>query len=395
MSKLNISIEQLFELGAHFGHRKRFWNPHMEDYIFCEKNNIHIIDLYKTQEKIVELYETFKALSSVGNKVMVVGTKRVASSYVEEFGQKTGMPYISHRWLGGMLTNWKTIKVPINKLLEYEENKSSGQLESMIKKEAVMLEKEMKKLSLVFDGVKDMKGLPDAIFVIDVENEKIAVQEAQKMGIPVYGLVDTNSNPKNLTNFVPINDDSSKTIKFVLNLLAEAVLEGQDSARKQGLVQKLDGDKGPKVFSLNSSTKKVSVDAPEEVDEKVETAAEEPAEKAEEVKAEEKASAKKAATKTTAAKKAPAKKAATKTTAAKKAPAKKAPAKKAATKTTAAQKAPAKKAPAKKAATKNTAAKKAPAKKAPAKKAATKTTAAKKAPAKKAPAKKAATKSEE
>jgi small subunit ribosomal protein S2 len=367
MSKLNISIEQLFELGAHFGHRKRFWNPHMEDYIFCEKNNIHIIDLYKTQEKIVELYETFKALSSVGNKVMVVGTKRVASSYVEEFGQKTGMPYISHRWLGGMLTNWKTIKVPINKLLEYEENKSSGQLENMIKKEAVMLEKEMKKLSLVFDGVKDMKGLPDAIFVIDVENEKIAVQEAQKMGIPVYGLVDTNSNPKNLTNFVPINDDSSKTIKFVLNLLAEAVLEGQDSARKQGLVQKLDGDKGPKVFSLNSSTKKVSVDAAEEVDEKVETAAEEPAVKAEEVKAEvkaeEKAPAKKAATKTTAAKKAPAKKAATKTTAAKKAPAKKA-----ATKTTAA-----KKAPAKKAATKTTAAKKAPAKKAPAKKATTKT----------------------
>ena len=308
MSKLDISIEQLFELGAHFGHRKRFWNPHMEDYIFCEKNNIHIIDLYKTQEKIVELYETFKALSSVGNKVMVVGTKRVASSYVEEFGKKTDMPYISHRWLGGMLTNWKTIKVPINKLLEYEENKSSGQLENMIKKEAVMLEKEMKKLSLVFDGVKDMKGLPDAIFVIDVENEKIAVQEAQKMGIPVYGLVDTNSNPKNLTNFVPINDDSSKTIKFVLNLLAEAVLEGQDSARKQGLVQKLDGDKGPKVFSLNSSTKKVSVDATEEVDEKIKTAAEEPA-----GNAEEKAPAKKAATKTTAAKKAPAKKAATKT----------------------------------------------------------------------------------
>jgi small subunit ribosomal protein S2 len=341
----------------------------MEDYIFCEKNNIHIIDLYKTQEKIVELYETFKALSSVGNKVMVVGTKRVASSYVEEFGQKTGMPYISHRWLGGMLTNWKTIKVPINKLLEYEENKSSGQLENMIKKEAVMLEKEMKKLSLVFDGVKDMKGLPDAIFVIDVENEKIAVQEAQKMGIPVYGLVDTNSNPKNLTNFVPINDDSSKTIKFVLDLLADAVLEGQDSARKQGLVQKLDGDKGPKVFSLNSSTKKVSVDATEQAEEKVETAAEEPVEKAEEakveeVKAEEKAPAKKAATKTTAAKKAPAKKAATKTTAAKKAPAKKA-----ATKTTTA-----KKAPAKKAATKTTAAKKVPAKKAE-----TKTTAAKKA----------------
>lgn len=264
MSKAKVTIEQLFELGAHFGHRKRFWNPHMEDYIFCEKNNIHIINLYKTQEKILELYDTFKNLSAVGNKIMIVGTKRVASSYVKDFGEKTGMPYISHRWLGGMLTNWKTIKIPINKLLEFEENKSSGQLDGMIKKEAVQLEKEMKKLSLNFDGVKDMKGLPDALFVIDVENENIAVEEALKMGIPVYGLVDTNSNPKNLTNFVPINDDSSKTIKFVLDLLSEAVLDGQDSARKQGLVQKLDGDKGPKVFSLNATTKKVSVKPVEE-----------------------------------------------------------------------------------------------------------------------------------
>jgi small subunit ribosomal protein S2 len=264
MSKAKVTIEQLFELGAHFGHRKRFWNPHMEDYIFCEKNNIHIINLYKTQEKILELYDTFRNLSAVGNKIMIVGTKRVASSYVKDFGEKTGMPYISHRWLGGMLTNWKTIKIPINKLLEFEENKSSGQLGGMIKKEAVQLEKEMKKLSLNFDGVKDMKGLPDALFVIDVENENIAVEEALKMGIPVYGLVDTNSNPKNLTNFVPINDDSSKTIKFVLDLLSDAVLDGQDSARKQGLVQKLDGDKGPKVFSLNATTKKVTVKAVEE-----------------------------------------------------------------------------------------------------------------------------------
>ena len=259
MNKLDISIEQLFELGAHFGHRKRFWNPHMEDYIFCEKNNIHIIDLYKTQEKIAELYETFRNQSSVGNKIMIVGTKRVASSHVSNFGEKTGMPYISHRWLGGMLTNWKTIRVPINKLLEYEENKAAGELDNMIKKEAVMLEKEMKKLALNFDGVKEMKGLPDALFVVDVENEKIAVQEAVKMGIPVYGLVDTNSNPKDLTNFIPINDDSSRTIKFVLDILSQAILEGQDSARKQGLVQKLDGDKGPKVFSLNTTTKNVSV----------------------------------------------------------------------------------------------------------------------------------------
>ena len=303
MSKVNISIEELFELGAHFGHRKRFWNPHMEDYIFCEKNNIHIIDLYKTQEKIIEIYETFRQLSSVGNKIMVVGTKRVASSYVADFGQKTGMPYISHRWLGGMLTNWKTIKVPINKLLEYEENKESGQLDKMIKKEAVMLEKEMKKLSLVFDGVKEMKGLPDALFVIDVESEKIAVQEALKMGIPVYGLVDTNSNPNNLTNFVPINDDSSKTIKFVLNLLSEAILEGQDSARKQGLVQKLDGDKGPKVFSLNTSTKSVSV---KPVEEKKETSDKAVEEEVEEIKAEPEAK------KATTAKKATAKKATTK-----------------------------------------------------------------------------------
>ena len=281
MNKLDISIEQLFELGAHFGHRKRFWNPHMEDYIFCEKNNIHIIDLYKTQEKIAELYETFRNQSSVGNKIMKVGTKRVASSHVSNFGEKTGMPYISHRWLGGMLTNWKTIRVPINKLLEYEENKAAGELDNMIKKEAVMLEKEMKKLALNFDGVKEMKGLPDALFVVDVENEKIAVQEAVKMGIPVFGLVDTNSNPKDLTNFIPINDDSSRTIKFVLVILSQAILEGQDSARKQGLVQKLDGDKGPKVFSLNTTTKNVSV---KETKEEVKETKEKVKEKKEEVK---------------------------------------------------------------------------------------------------------------
>ena len=361
MSKVNISIEQLFELGAHFGHRKRFWNPHMEDYIFCEKNNIHIIDLYKTQEKIIELYEIFRKLSSVGNKVMIVGTKRVASSYVSEFGEKTGMPYISHRWLGGMLTNWKTIKVPINKLLEYQENKASGELQSMIKKEAVMLEKEMKKLSLVFDGVKDMKGLPDALFVIDVENEKIAVQEALKMGIPVYGLVDTNSNPSNLTNFVPINDDSSKTIKFVLDLLSEAVLEGQDSARKQGLVQKLDGDKGPKVFSMNTATKVISVKAEEKSEAAIEAKAEE---KIEAQKDEKTTTKKPAAKKATAAKKPAAKKA----TAAKKPAAKKATAAKkpAAKKATAAKKPAAKKATAvkKPAAKKATAVKKPAAKKA-------------------------------
>ena len=257
MTKTEVTIEQLFELGAHFGHRKRFWNPKMSEYIFCEKNNIHIINLYKTQEKIFELYEIFRNLSAVGNKIMIVGTKRVASEHVKNFGEATSMPYISHRWLGGMLTNWKTIKVPINKLLEYEENKNAGELSSMIKKEAVMLEKEMKKLSLNFDGVKEMKGLPDALFVVDIESENIAVEEAIKMGIPVYGLVDTNSNPSNLTNFIPMNDDSSRSIKFVLDYLSQAILEGQESARKQGLVQKLDGDKGPKVFSLNASNNRL------------------------------------------------------------------------------------------------------------------------------------------
>jgi small subunit ribosomal protein S2 len=394
MSKSKVTIEQLFELGAHFGHRKRFWNPHMEEYIFCEKNNIHIIDLYKTQEKILELYEAFKNFSSLGNKIMIVGTKRVASEYVKDFGEKTGMPYISHRWLGGMLTNWKTIKIPINKLLEYEENKSSGQLEGMIKKEAVMLEKEMKKLSLNFDGVKDMKGLPDALFVIDVENENIAVQEALKMGIPVFGLVDTNSNPTNLSNFIPINDDSSKTIRFVLDLLSEAILEGQDSARKQGLVQKLDGDKGPKVFSLNVAAKatqkpddKSSKDASEEVAE-VEVSEEKD-------DAPNESAAKKAATtKKPAAKKA----ATTKKPAAKKAATTKKPAAKkaATTKKPAAKKAATTKKPAAKkaATTKKPAAKKAATTKKPAAKkaATTKKPAAKKAATTKKPAVKKSTK---
>ena len=164
---------------------------------------------------------------------MIVGTKRVASEYVKDFGEKTGMPYISHRWLGGMLTNWKTIKIPINKLLEYEENKSSGQLEGMIKKEAVMLEKEMKKLSLNFDGVKDMKGLPDALFVIDVENENIAVQEALKMGIPVFGLVDTNSNPTNLSNFIPINDEQQQQAAAAATAAAAAQQQQQQATTKK------------------------------------------------------------------------------------------------------------------------------------------------------------------
>ena len=133
MSKVNVSIEELFELGAHFGHRKRFWNPHMEDYIFCEKNNIHIIDLYKTQEKIVELYETFRNFSSVGNKIMIVGTKRVASSYVSDFGAKTGMPYISHRWLGGMMTNFSTVSNSIKRLKELDEKLDSEDINALSK----------------------------------------------------------------------------------------------------------------------------------------------------------------------------------------------------------------------------------------------------------------------
>ena len=144
MSKLDISIEQLFELGAHFGHRKRFWNPHMEDYIFCEKNNIHIIDLYKTQEKIVELYEVFRNQSSIGNKIMIVGTKRVASNHVADFGQKTSMPYISHRWLGGMLTNWKMLSKAIRRFHTLEFLSKDGYSETISPQDAMKLKKQKK-----------------------------------------------------------------------------------------------------------------------------------------------------------------------------------------------------------------------------------------------------------
>ena len=306
MNVPKVDIKQLLEAGVHLGHKTLRWNPKMKKYIFGEKNSIHIIDLTQTLEFIkTALIQVHKTIAS-GGKLLVVSTKKQASEQVSDLAKETGQFFVNFRWLGGMLTNWKTIKVPINKLLEYQENKASGELQSMIKKEAVMLEKEMKKLSLVFDGVKDMKGLPDALFVIDVENEKIAVQEALKMGIPVYGLVDTNSNPSNLTNFVPINDDSSKTIKFVLDLLSEAVLEGQDSARKQGLVQKLDGDKGPKVFSMNTATKVISVKAEEKSEAAIEAKAEE---KIEAQKDEKTTTKKPAAKKATAAKKPAAKKA--------------------------------------------------------------------------------------
>ena len=292
-----VSIKDLLQAGVHFGHQQRFWNPKMDQYIYDTRKQISIINLELTQECLSAAASKVEDICSKGNKILFVGTKRSASKTIKEEASNIGLPYIDKRWLGGTLTNWKTIRGSIRRLLDIEEMISSGRINKLIKKEAVEIQKEHAKLEASVGGIKDMKGLPDALFVIDVESEKIAVQEAIKMGIPVYGLVDTNSNPMNLTNFIPINDDSSKTIKFVLNLMAEAINLGQDSARKQGLVQKLDGDKGPKVFSLNTATKTVSVKTSET-----------PTEEAKEVEpvVEEKT------VKTTTTKKAPAKKTTTK-----------------------------------------------------------------------------------
>ena len=190
-----VSIKDLLQAGVHFGHQQRFWNPKMEQFIFDTRKQISIINLDLTQEHLSAAASKVEDICSKGNKILFVGTKRSASKTIKEEASSIGLPYVDKRWLGGTLTNWKTIRGSIRRLLDIEEMISSGRIEKLIKKEAVEIQKEYTKLQASVGGIKDMKGLPDAIFVIDVKYEKIAVLEAQKMGIPIIALVDTNSDP--------------------------------------------------------------------------------------------------------------------------------------------------------------------------------------------------------
>ena len=226
-----ISIKDLLQAGVHFGHQQRFWNPKMEHFIYDTRKKISIINLDLTQEYLNAAASKVEEICSKGNKILFVGTKRSASKTIREEASQIGLPYIDKRWLGGTLTNWKTIRGSVRRLLDIEEMISSGRIDKLIKKEAVEIQKEYAKLQDSVGGIKDMKGLPDAIFVIDVKYEKIAVLEAKKMGIPIIALVDTNSNPDGIDVVIPGNDDAIRSIRLITKVIADAASRGMELSK--------------------------------------------------------------------------------------------------------------------------------------------------------------------
>jgi small subunit ribosomal protein S2 len=222
-------MRQMLEAGVHFGHQTRFWNPKMAQYIFGERNKIHIINLEKTQPLYTEAANFVKGVISDGGTVLFVGTKRSAREAVQREAARSGQPFVNQRWLGGMLTNFKTIRQSIKRLAEITELQASGALDKRGKKEATQLRREMDKLERSLGGIKDMDSLPDAMFVIDVGHEKIAIHEAHKLGIPVVAIVDTNCSPDGIDYVIPGNDDAMRAVQLYATGMADAVIEGKES----------------------------------------------------------------------------------------------------------------------------------------------------------------------
>ena len=220
-----ISMKQLLEAGVHFGHQTRRWNPKMAEYIFTERNGIYIIDLQKTVKKIDEAYAFMKEAAESGRPVLFVGTKKQAQDAIQEEAKRCGMFYVNQRWLGGMLTNYKTISGRIRRLNEIKEMETDGTFEALTKKEVMKLKHEMEKLERFLGGIKDMKGTPAAMFVVDPKKEKIAVREARILGIPIVGIVDTNCDPDDVDYIIPANDDAIRAVRLITGKMADAVIE--------------------------------------------------------------------------------------------------------------------------------------------------------------------------
>lgn len=225
MSK--VSMKDMLQAGVHFGHQTRFWNPKMSQYIFGSRNKVHVINLENTVPAFNEALDLLRAEASKGNQILFVGTKRAAHKIIKEQAERCGMPYVSHRWLGGMLTNYKTIRASIRRYRELESQESDGTFDKLTKKEALMRTRMKEKLENSIGGIKDMNGLPDILFVVDVDHERIAINEANKLGIRVVGIVDTNSDPDGVDFVIPGNDDSIRAIKLYTASVADAVLEGK------------------------------------------------------------------------------------------------------------------------------------------------------------------------
>ena len=225
MSK--VSMKDMLQAGVHFGHQTRFWNPKMSEYIFGSRNKVHVINLENTVHAFNEALDILRAEAVKGNQILFVGTKRAAHKIIKEQAERCGMPYVSHRWLGGMLTNYKTIRASIRRYRDLEAQESDGTFEKLTKKEVLMRTRMKDKLENSIGGIKDMNGLPDILFVVDVDHERIAINEANKLGIRVVGIVDTNSDPDGVDYVIPGNDDSIRAIKLYTASVADAVLEGK------------------------------------------------------------------------------------------------------------------------------------------------------------------------
>ena len=222
-----ISMKQLLEAGVHFGHQTRRWNPKMAPYIFTERNGIYIIDLQKTVKKIEEAYDFMREVGASGKPVLFVGTKKQAQAAIVDEANRCGQFYVNQRWLGGMLTNYKTISKRIQRLRDIQAMETDGTFEKLSKKEVAKLRLELEKLEKFLGGMKDMKGMPGAIFVVDPKKEKIAIKEARILGIPVVGIVDTNCDPDDVDYIIPANDDAIRAVKLIAGKMADAVIEGK------------------------------------------------------------------------------------------------------------------------------------------------------------------------
>jgi len=233
---MSVTMRQMLEAGVHFGHQTRYWNPKMADFIFGQRNKIHIVNLEKTMQMYLDAMKYVRQLAANRGTILFVGTKRQARDIIAEEAQRCGMPFVDHRWLGGMLTNFKTVKASIKRLKDLEQMTQDGTFERMSKREALSHQRELDKLLKSLGGIKDMNGLPDAIFVVDVGYHKIAVTEAKKLGVPLVAVVDTNHSPDGVAYVIPGNDDSSRAIRLYARGVADAILEGK-SAVIQEIVQ--------------------------------------------------------------------------------------------------------------------------------------------------------------
>ncbi len=244
---MSVTMREMLEAGVHFGHQTRFWNPKMAQFIFGQRNKIHIVNLEKTLGMYQEAMKYIRQVSASRGTVLMVGTKRQAREIIAAEAQRAGVPYVDQRWLGGMLTNFKTIKTSIKRLKEMETSLEDGSVDKLSKKEALMFQREIVKLQKAIGGIKDMGGVPDAIFVVDVGYHKGAITEAAKLGIPVIGVVDTNHTPEGVTYVIPGNDDSSKAIALYARGVADAILEGRANAVND-VVEAIKGDAGDDDF---------------------------------------------------------------------------------------------------------------------------------------------------